>query len=82
MDAVVNAVMARLVAAGHAAVGCIDDSSTFQRGNVSTPEIDFLLNGGQFGQAGNLLCCQFLLEIIVLYLQKSLTDGSRLTNIH
>ena len=43
VDAVVNAVMARLVAAGHATICRIDDGPTIQRSNVSTPEIDSIL---------------------------------------
>ena len=80
--AVINTVMARLVAAGHATICRIDDSPTIQRSNVSTPEIDSILKRGQFRQPGNLLCCQFSLQIGILHFKKSLADGSRMTNIH
>ena len=82
VDAVINTVMARLVAAGHATICRIDDSPTIQRSNVSTPEIDSILKRGQFRQPGNLLCCQFSLQIGILHFKKSLADGSRMTNIH
>ena len=82
VDAVINAVVARLVAAGHATICRIDDGSTIQRGNVSMPEIDSILKRGQFRQPGNLLCCQFSLQIGILHFKKSLADGSRMTNIH
>ena len=50
MDAVVDAVVAGLVAAGHTAVGGIDNGSAFQGGNISSPEVDSLLNWMQVRQ--------------------------------
>ena len=82
MDAVVDAVMAGLVAASHAAVGSVDNGTAFQRGNVPTPEIDSLPHRGQFRQPCNLLCSQFLLQVGILHFQKFPANGCRMANIH
>ena len=82
MDAVINAVVAGLVAAGQLRVSRIDDGPTFQGGNISTPEINSILNRMQVRQSGNLLRCQFSLQIGVLYIKKALADGPWMTDIH
>ena len=73
--------MVRAVAAGHAAVGGVDDGITFQGGNVPLPEVQPRLQGRQVSRIGDALCSGFLLQVRILYLQKVCADTPWFTDI-
>ena len=47
VDAVVDALVARIIAAGHAGIRSIDDGIHLQRSDIALPEIDAVLSGCQ-----------------------------------
>ena len=53
MDAVVDAGVARNIAACHAAVCGIDNGAALQPGDVALPEVQVAANRLQIGQAGD-----------------------------
>ena len=82
VNGVVDATVVRNIAAGHAAVGSVDDSITPKRCNVTLPEIQSRLNRRQVVNIGNALCCGFSLQIFVLCFQKLSIHTPGRTNIH
>ncbi|WP_347553495.1 hypothetical protein [Faecalibacterium sp. OF04-11AC] len=73
--------MVRAVAAGHAAVGGVDDGITFQGGNVPLPEVQPRLQERQVSRIGDAFCGSFLLQVRILYLQKVCADTPWFTDI-
>ena len=74
MDAVVDAAVAGHIAAGHAAVGGVDDGVALQRGDVALPQVKGGFpaagGGGQAFKDGNALLGKLGAQVFVLHLQK------------
>ena len=81
VDGVVDTAVVRAVAAGHVAVGSVDDGITFQGGNVPLPEVQPRLQGRQVSRIGDAFCGDFLLQVRILYLQKVCADTPWFTDI-
>ena len=74
MDAVVDAVVAGLIAAGHARVGGVDDGVANEGRDVPLPKVDARLHGRQVPEPGDAFLPRYLLQVFVLYPQKLLPD--------
>jgi hypothetical protein len=74
--------MARLIAAGHAAVGRIHNRAATQRGNISPPQIEVRLYGLQLGKLHASPALIFFLQIFILYPFKFLADWRGWAHIH
>ena len=74
--------MAGAVAAGHAAVGGVDDGVAFQRRDVPLPEIEIAFHRRQIVQAGNAFLCNGFFQIRVLYGEKLLADLTGHAHVH
>lgn len=61
VDTVVDAAVIGNITAGEAAVGSVYDGVTAERGDISLPEIDVVLDRGQTGKVCNPLLCGLLL---------------------
>ena len=82
VDAVVDAVVAGAVAAGHAGVGGVNDGVAAQRGDVPLPEVQIAPDGGQVAKIGDALLGDGGAEIVVLDGQKIGADGGGLPDVH
>ena len=82
MDAVVDAVVAGLVAAGHAGVSGVNNGTAGQSCNIAPPEIETLPHRGQVSQPGDLLFRQLLPEVFILHPQKFRADITGAADIH
>ena len=82
MNGVINTAMVRDIAAGHTAVGGVDDGIALQRGNIALPEVQPRLHGCKVSCIGNALCRGFALQIGVLRLQKIRIRALRCAKIH
>ena len=67
MDAVIDAGVARHIAARHAAVGSVDNGTALQPGDVALPEVQIAANRLQIGQAGDACGFDLLTQVIVLH---------------
>ena len=75
MDAVVDAGVARHIAARHAAVCGVDNGAALQPGDVALPEIKIAANRIQIGQAGDACVFDLLAQVFVLHGQELGVDG-------
>ena len=82
VDAVVDAVVAGAVAAGHTGVGGVDDGVAPQGGDVPLPEVQTVPDGGKVGKVGDALFGDGGAEILVLDGQKIGADGGGLPDVH
>lgn len=82
MDAVVDAGVARHIAARHAAVGRVDDGAALQPGDVALPEVEIAANRLQIVQAGDACIFNLLTQVFVLHGQKFGVDGFGVTDVH
>ena len=67
MDAVVDAGVARHIAARHAAVCGVDNGAAPEPGDVPLPEVEIAANRLQIVQAGDACGFDLLTQVIVLY---------------
>ena len=82
MDAVVNAGVARHIAARHAAVRGVDNGAAPEPGNVALPEVEIAADRLQIGQAGDASGFNLLTQVFVLHDQKFDVDGLGAANVH
>ena len=81
MNGVVDAVVIGRIAAGHAAVGGVDNRIVFQRGNVALPEVSPRLNGRKTVYVGYALFGNRLTQIFILNFQEFRIGASRRTHV-
>ena len=82
VNGIVDATMVRNIAAGHTAVGSIDNGIALQRGNIALPKVQSRLHRCKVSHIGDTLCRIFALQIGVLHLQKICICALRRTKIH
>ena len=82
VDGVVDAVVVRLIAAGHAAVGGVDDGVDAQRGDIALPEINPWRDRREIVDIGDALCGKLAAQIFVLHLEHIVSDGRWRTHVH
>ena len=82
VDGVVDAAVVGNIAAGHAAVGGVDDGVTLKCGDVALPEIQSRLDRRQVRNVRDALSGGFTLQIVVLHLQELRADVRRSADIH
>lgn len=81
VDAVVDTAVVRHIAAGHTAVGCVDNGVAPQGCDVPLPKIESFPHGAQAVHIGNALGGGFCLQIFVLHTYKFRAAGRRLPHI-
>ena len=82
MNAIINTVMARLIASCHAAVSCIYDRSHSKSCNVTLPDIKIRLYLSDICQCDNPFVLILFWEIRILNLQKCVVHFPRHSYIH
>lgn len=82
MDAVVDAGVARHIAARHAAVGGVDNGAALQPGDVALPEVQIAANRLQIVQAGDARVFELLTQVFVLHSQELGVDGLGTADVH
>ena len=82
MDAVVDAGVARHIAARHAAVGGVDNGAAPEPGDIALPEVEIAANRLQIGQASDACIFDFLTQVFVLHVQEFGIDGLGAADVH
>ena len=82
MDAVVDAGVARHIAARHAAVCGVDNGTALEPGDVALPEVEVAANRLQIGQAGDTCIFDLLTQVFVLYGQELNVNGLGAADVH
>ena len=82
MDAVVDAGVARHIAARHAAVCGVDNGTALEPGDVALPEVEVAANRLQIGQAGDTCIFDLLTQVFVLYGQELSVNGLGAADVH
>ena len=82
VDAVIDAGVARDVAARHTAVRGVDDGPALEARDVPLPEVKVTTDRPQIVEVGNALVCQLLPQVLVLHAQKRFVCHFRHTDIH
>ena len=82
MDTVVDAGVARHIAARHTAVGGVDNGAALEPGDVALPEVEITANRLQIIQAGDASIFDLLTQVFVLHRQERSVDGFGRTDFH
>ena len=82
MNAIINTIMAGLIAACHAAVGCIYDCSHSKSCNIALPDIKIRLCLPDICQCDNPFLLIFFRKVRILNLQKCMIHFLRHSYIH
>lgn len=82
MDTVVDAGVARHIAARHAAVGGVDNGAALQPGDIALPEIEIAANRLQISQTGDARVFELLTQVFVLHGQKLGVDDLGAADVH